>query len=387
MSLKTLKEELRNQIAIGQTPSVLADLMTLLSQDSDYHNDIYTLQGNYKSLEKQYINRTIGDAEYRTENTKLAHALLLLIDNLTDDDLKKVNISELEKGIAALKLAPQPPIKLVDCDRGTQYTAYSDAFRKLRKSAYQFFFITAQTPDQPAHFAERIVHEIKARTKDSVTQAIDFPHRVCGVTGTERVDFPELPFDDWSDLAENQTLFRTYFEERMRKFGLEKIQIEEFVTVNTQRLPYRYFMFLFRINFDKYQWIPELTEYLLWMINTFKANPSSDPMLTFQIAFIIDSNTANVNDNKTIASGIEHILRGVNDADNQPAFWLKDFTPVPITDLTGWFTHLTKGQFQPQIKHIIAHATAGLDNPTQPFMADLEQLFFTVYNVSQGNTD
>ncbi len=77
------------------------------------------------------------------------------------------------------------------------------------------------------------------------------------------------------------------------------------------------------------------------------------------------------------------ILRGANDVDNQPAVWLKNFLPVPNIDLTQWFLKLTNDQFQPQIRRVIAEATTGLEQTDPLNMSDLEELFLTVFNVSQ----
>ncbi len=383
MPLQALKDRFKKQIADGHTPSVLDELKAILSDDSEYFNKVITRSGNLQELENQLIGGFITRENLEVAKANIDHAILLLIDNLTEDDLNKTNIPQLEKLIAALKLAPLPKIKLVDCNRDNQYKDYSNAFRTLRKLSYQFYFITAQTPDQPANFAERIVYEIIERTKDDKSQAISFPHRICPKTAVQRVDFTDLPFDDWGDLADNQGLFRKHFAERMKLFNLESTSIEDFVSANTKRLPYRYFTFLFRIDFDKYGWISELTEYLQWIISIFKTNPSNEPFLTFQFAFIIDSEKTNVMDNVDIKTGIDNVLTGANDAEKQPAFWLNNFTHIPHVDLKNWFTDMTKQQFQPQIKNIIAKATVGLEKPDEPNMADLEELFFTVYNVSQ----
>lgn len=383
MQLHVLKDKLRNQLADGQTPSVLSYLMTVLSEDSDYFNGVYIQNANLKTLENQEINGVISSADFKVEQAKLTQAILNLIENLTEEDLKKTNITQLEKEIAALKLSPLGKIKLVDCDRDVPYSDFKKAYRIILKSPYQFYFLTAQASDQPAHFAERVIYEIIGNTLKGSDQAINFPRRICKVTAQERVDFPELPFDDFGDLSDNQMLFRTHFAERMKRFNLDGTPIEDFVSVNAMRLPYRFFAFLFRIDFDQWGWMPDLTAYLAWIIQTFKANPSNEPLMTFQFVFIISSAKTNVNDNTDIKAGIEEILRGANDVDNQPAVWLKNFMPVPNIDLTQWFLKLTNDQFQPQIKRVIAEATAGFEQSDLLNMSDLEELFLTVFNVSQ----
>ena len=383
MQLNILKDTLRKQLAEGQTPSVLAYLEDALSEDSGFFNAVYTRSAHLKTLEKQSIGGVISDEDCQVEKNKIAKAVLDLIENLSDDDFKKTNITELEKQIAALKLAPLGKIKLVDCDRDLPYAEFKKAYRNILKSPYQFYFVTAQAADQPANFAERVIYEIIGNTLKGSDQAINFPRRICKFTAQERVDFPELPFDDFGDLTDNQGLFRTHFAERMKRFQLDATPIEDIVVGNAKRLPYRFFTFLFRIDFDKWGWMPELTEYLTWIINTFKANPANEPLMAFQFVFIISSAKTKVNENSDIETGINQILRGCNDDTKQPAVWLKNFTPVPEIDLKSWFLKLTNDQFQKQIGLIIDEATAGLAQKDTLFMADLEELFLTTYNVSQ----
>ncbi len=383
MQLHLLKDNLRKQLAEGQTPSVLTYLMTVLSEDSDYFNGVYIQNANLKNIENQQINGVISSADFKVEQAKLTQALLNLIENLTDDDFKKTNITELEKEIAALKLPPLGKIKLVDCDRDLPYSDFKKAYRTILKSPYQFYFFTAQASDQPANFAERVIYEIIGNTLKGSDQAINFPRRICKVTAVERVDFPELPFDDFGDLSDNEGLFRTHFAERMKRFNLDGTPIEDFVSANAMRLPYRFFAFLFRIDFDQWGWTPDLTAYLAWIIRTFKANPSNEPLMTFQFVFIISSAKTNVNENADIKNGIAEILRGANDDEKQSVVWLKNFAPVPNIDLTQWFLKLTNDQFQPQIKRVIAEATVGFEQLDPLNMADLEELFLTVFNVSQ----
>ena len=192
-----------------------------------------------------------------------------------------------------------------------------------------------------------------------------------------------VPEEGGGDLSDNQMQFRTHFAERMKRFNLDGTPIEDFVSANAMRLPYRFFAFLFRIDFDEWGWTPDLTAYLSWIIQTFKANPSNEPLMTFQFVFIISSAKTNVNNNAEIKAGIEEILRGANDVDKHPAVWLKNFLPVPNIDLTQWFLKLTNDQFQPQIRRVIAEAIAGLEQTDPLNMSDLEELFLTVFNVSQ----
>ena len=383
MQLNVLKDTLRKQLADGQTLSVLEYLQTVLLSGTDYFNATYTRSANLQDLENQQIGGVISAEDFKVEKNRITDAVLTLVNNLTEEDFRKTNISDLEKQIAALKLAPLPKIKLVDCDREAPYSDFKKAYRNILKSPYQFYFVTAQSADQPANFAERVIYEIIGNTLKGSDQAISFQRRICPVTGVERVDFPYLPFDEMGYLVDNQLLFRTHFADRMRRFQLETKPIEDFVAATVTRLPYRFFTFLFRINFDKWGWTADLTEYLEWLIKTFKANLSNEPLMTFQFVFIISSSRTNVNDNADINTGIEQILRGSNDAEKQPAVWLKNFFPVPEIDLTSWFLGLTNDRFQPQIKSIIAQATVGLELKDPLLMADLEELFLTVFNVSQ----
>ena len=105
--------------------------------------------------------------------------------------------------------------------------------------------------------------------------------------------------------------------------------------------------------------------------------------MTFQFVFIISSAKTNVNENVDIKNGITEILRGANGDEKESVVWLKNFAPVPNIDLTQWFLKLTNDQFQPQIKRVIAEATVGFEQPDPLNMADLEELFLTVFNVSQ----
>ena len=383
MLLDILISELRQLLATANTPSVLARLKAVLSEKSPYFDAVFIQSGTLKSLENQQIAGTIGLSEYKIEQTRICDALLKLIDNLTPDDLKTGNITALENQIAALKLSPLGKIKLVDCDRETTYADFKTAYRNIRNLPFQFYFITAQATAQPANFAERVIYEIIDNTLKGSDLAINFPRKICKRTGTERVDVPFLPFDDFGDLTDNEPLFRQHFAERMQRFGLDKLSIEALVAEPSTRLPYRFFTFLFRIDFDEWGWTDDLTAYLEWIVRTFKANSSKDPLLTFQFVFIVSSAKNNIAENVQIRSGIERILRGCNDAEKQPAVWLEKFSQVPTADLNAWFLKLTNDQNQGQIQKIINDSTAGLAVNGQVNMADLEELFVTVYNVSQ----
>jgi hypothetical protein len=383
MLLDTLKTELRQLLAAANTPSVLARLRAVLSEESSYFDAVFTQSGNVKSLENQQIAGIISADELKIEHNKITNALLKLVDNLTIEDLKTGNVSTLANQIAALKLSPLGKIKLVDCDRETTYSDFKTAYRSIRNLPFQFYFITAQSSAQPANFAERVIYEIIDNTLKGSDLAINFPRKVCKHTAAERVDVPFLPFDDFGDLSDNEPLFRQHFAERMQRFGLDKVPIENLVAEPSTRLPYRFFTFLFRIDFDEWGWTDDLTAYLEWIVRTFKANPTKDPLLTFQFVFIVSSAKNNVSENPQIRAGIEKILRGCNDAEKQPAVWLEKLALVPIADLNAWFLKLTNDQFQGQIQKIISDATSNLAVNGELNMADLEELFFTVYNVSQ----
>lgn len=383
MLLDSLKTELRQSLAAADAPSVLARLKAVLSEESTYFDAVFTQSGNLKTLENQQIAGIIGASDLKVQQTRIVDALLKLIDNLTPEDLKNTNITALEKQIAALKLSPLGKIKLVDCDRESTYSDFKTAYRSIRNLPFQFYFITAQSSAQPANFAERVIYEIIDNTLKGSDLAINFPRKVCKRTAAERVDVPFLPFDDFGDLSDNEPLFRQHFAERMQRFGLDKTPIETLVSEPSARLPYRFFTFLFRIDFDEWGWTDDLTAYLEWIVKTFKANPTKDPLLTFQFVFIISSAKNNVSENPQIRSGIERILRGCNDAEKQPAVWLEKLAAVPTTDVNAWFLKLTNDQYQAQIQRIISDATAGLAVNNAVNMADLEELFLTVYNVSQ----
>ena len=383
MLLDSLKTELRQSLAAADTPSVLTRLKAVLSEESTYFDAVFTQSGNLKTLENQLIAGVIGASDLKVQQTRIVDALLKLIDNLTPEDLKNTNLTALEKQIAALKLSPLGKIKLVDCDREITYSDFKTAYRTIRNLPFQFYFITAQASAQPANFAERVIYEIIDNTLKGSDLAINFPRKICKRTAAERVDVPFLPFDDFGDLTDNEPLFRQHFAERMQRFGLDKTPIETLVSEPSARLPYRFFTFLFRIDFDEWGWTDDLTAYLEWIVKTFKANPTKDPLLTFQFVFIVSSAKNNVSQNTQIRSGIERILRGCNDDKQQPAVWLEKFAAVPTSDLNAWFLKLTNDQYQWQIQRIISDATTGLTVNEAVNMADLEELFLTVYNVSQ----
>lgn len=383
MLLDTLKTELRQALAAADTPSVLARLKNVLSDESSYYNVVFIQIGHLKGLENQQIGGLITPSDLKVAHAQITDALLKLVDNLTPEDLKSTNLSALEEHIAALKLSPLGKIKLVDCNRESTYLDFKTAYRSIRNLPFQFYFITAQASAQPAGFAERVIYEIIDNTLKGSDLAINFPRKVCKRTAAERVDVPFLPFDDFGDLTDNEPLFRQHFAERMQRFGLDKVPIETLVAEPSTRLPYRFFTFLFRIDFDEWGWTDDLTAYLEWIVRIFKANPTKDPLLTFQFVFIVSSAKNNIAENTQIRTGIEKILRGCNDAEKQPAVWLEKFAQVPVADVNAWFLKLTNDQFQGQIQKIVSEATAGLAVKDPLNMADLEDLFLSVYNVSQ----
>ena len=60
MLLDILRSELRQLLAAANTPSVLARLKVVLSEDSPYFDAVFIQSGTLKSLENQQIAGTIG---------------------------------------------------------------------------------------------------------------------------------------------------------------------------------------------------------------------------------------------------------------------------------------------------------------------------------------
>lgn len=376
MHLEDFKNELYELMT--DIPTVITRLSAVLSAQSPYANEVILIKGNYLNVETANRTTTITDDDFRVEKNKTAKSLRDIIQNLTANDLKSGNVSALERAIDELKLPPLGRLKLVDCDRTLPFDQFATFFTSHDKTPLQFYFITAPLSQQPANFAERLIYEVTQSIDDKTDQAVNFKHYQCEFTGIQRAEVEVFKFNKLMSLNTLQNQFLRNLSERVAHFNTDNLPPEDIIKLPKSRLPYRFFSFLYRI--DAAQWNDTLTNFFMWLVEIFHTNETAAP--TFQVIISVYSNTNNV---EIAEKGIKSII----DAYPQPCIHIKNFEPLKKTELEDWFIEAAEGRLQPKARAIIGQFTDELkikgtwDGVSGLNMADLEELFFTIYNVSQ----
>jgi hypothetical protein len=295
MTLENIKSELI-EVVEQKLPLAFDKLSDVLSKDSIYFKVPILQSSIYHTLFIQQLEGVIGQEDYRVELQRIKYALLETIGSLTKGDLKTlqtdVSEAQLEAFMNELALAPMPKISLVNCNRDQAIADFETFFYEREDQPYQFYFITASNDQEPDSFAERLVYEIAGQTDNAIAKAaidykrIEEPLPLSNKTvKVERVFTEPLPLG--RVLKASQRAFRQYLSERLIPHQMDNLTLEEFISEAAKRLEYRYMMFNFI--FDAAEWNAATSQYITWLIETFKQNIKTEP--TFIFTFVINIET------------------------------------------------------------------------------------------------
>jgi len=358
-----------------------------LAEESEHLDMVVILSSSLKKIKKASIPGLIEPKEQRRQTAIIEDGLIDLIKELKDADLKP-DMGDLEKDIKMLGLKNLSKCALVDCDRRPPLTDFRTAFKRNRKLPYQFYFITGCPTQQPNSFAERIIYDMLDDSLDSDDSPIHYEQEPFVVDNRtiQRVRVTRLPYNDLYDLSDNQCRFRKYFAARLQHFNQVPISLEDMIANPSERLQYRFFTFVFKIDVEEWDWTPELAEYIDWLIETFKSNRSTPP--TFQFLFVLDIARAHLKKRPHVEMGIKALLSKHNNEEFSPCVRIEKLDPVSVDDLKHWFRKRTNDRFLSQIDKLVSNFTRNLqqqkrwDGNGGLDMADIEQFLLDIYKAS-----
>lgn len=389
MTLIEFKKEIQNLLTQGFYKNAIDRLCESVVENSMWKQSIIQNSGIFEQNESDYnLKGIIPRNEYELQRNKVSNALLTIANALTENDL--ASTIEQQNGyiadIAQLDIEPLGKIQLVNSDRQSPFSNYTNFFRQHLKLPHQFYFIVG-CPDtqQPRSFAERAIYDIIENVLIDETNAIDYEREIrqTGVTTVERIKIPNLPLG--IDADTHQRKFRKYFATRLARFNHENVAIEDFIVSKTLQLPFKYFTFIFQIDVDL--WDTEVTKYLQWLIETFKKNAQTQP--TFLFFLVVNFRGAyKIPGAKPLA--LETILT----SDNADICCLiTDLIPMSANEISNWFQSGTEYKFPVyKINNIITKFTEFLvsnnrrtQNDINFNMVDVEELQEAVYVAALKN--
>ena len=198
---------------------------------------------------------------------------------------------------------------------------------------------------RPESFAERVVLEILERYDEEEKQAILVRRK----HQSQRLLIEDLPFDPMG-LSESKRLTAKYFQKR---FGFqEDIEpVEDFLRTCARRTGEgkRFITFIFRINAAN--WDPLLTEYLLWLMDTFQPLEASDEGAELLFFFPVLVRNLHETPPTTLRTAVEEIKKlhqaanpTIAEGQEPPPPVAYDLImplyPVPKEEVTTWFEEL-----------------------------------------------
>ena len=301
--MSDLKNLLKNSISEGRLEDVFDKLRACFPNGSDNNNAVIIQQSTWKEVNNKFNGGLFTLQDLQTEQNTISFKLLRLIDQIPDMDF--------EKTISELELSEIGTISLVNCNRNTSFTSFKSFFRQHKTIPFQFYFIVGCPSQEPDSFAERLIYEVIDDVLVGEDSAIDFVRWKENVAGVEveRVDIPSLPIG--MDVDKSQLKFKKDFGKRLQRFNMTDVSLEDFVNEKAAQLPYNYFTFLYQLEAD--DWESDVTtQYLEWVVETFKKNKANQPTFLFYI--VVNMENAHIQKQDAVISEIQKIL--TNHADS-----------------------------------------------------------------------
>ena len=397
MSFAQFKIDLHQRIADGGLSEALELLFEQVNDSADRYIDVCANKARLTTCEREYKNGVLDVEEYSKQRNLIRVAVLDIVQHLVEKDIKPRK-SPLTEAIAALNLALMPKVALVNVDRNVPFMAFESGFEATSSLPYQFYFIVGCPEQQPQHFAERTVYEIIAQVLINDEKAIHYkrePFKIGNET-IERVCIEPLPFSGFG-LESCKNLLKARLQERTAHLQLQFNSVEEFAALSDARLPYRFFTLVFSIDLDGAmggKWHKNLTPYLEWLIETFRANHTALP--TFQFVFIVHKRDIHRTPDPGLEQALNELIAKFNPKPSAPAALpnpcvrIDGFVPVAKEELKSWLTTLTKQRQQYLVDAVLDEYAQKLrtanrwDGVSYLDMAEIEELILEVYKSTHG---
>lgn len=357
--LEKVRQELRSALA-----NDLGEALVLLRQQlgPSQVNDVVLQSGRYHQADSNFRKGLVLIGERDTLFNQVRNTLLGLVEHLTEADLaQSTSDPELAQKMGFQApvqqfLAPLfaklridwrkiSPVHLVNCDRIDENRLFFKNYRMRhnQRQGSQFFFINACPMQRPESFAERVILEILARYDEEDQQAILVRRK----PQSERLLIEELPFDPMG-LTESKRLTAKYFQKR---FGFqEQVEpVEDFLRACARQVGpgKRYVTFIFRIN--AIDWEPLLTDYLRWLMDTFRPIETTEGAAEYLFFFPVQVRNLHDAPPSSLRIAIEEInklkLESISEdagSGAQPVLYdmIMPLHPVPKDEITTWFEEL-----------------------------------------------
>ena len=357
--LEKIRQELRSALA-----SDLGEALVMLRQKlgSTKVTDIVLQSGRYHQADSNFRKGLMEITQRDMVFNQVRNTLVEIVEQLTAADLaESASSSELAQKLglhagAQYLLIPLfeklrldwkkiSSVHLVNCDRIEENRFFLNIYRRRRqqKQGSQFFFINACPMQRPESFAERIILEILSRYDDDEQQAILVRRK----PQSERLLVEDLPFDPMG-LSECKRLTAKYFQKR---FGYhEHIErLEKYLQSCAQqiRTGKRYIAFIFRIHAT--DWDSLMTEYLHWLIDTFKHIETADGEAEYLFFFPVQVRNLHETPPASVRVALEEITRlqqatleidRVSNIPMTPYDIIMPLMPVNSDQVTSWFEEL-----------------------------------------------
>ena len=361
-SLENIQQELRTALAVD-----LGEALVLFRQrlgpSPRVVGDIVLQSGRYHQADSDYRKGNALLPERDKVFNGVRTALLDVVQQLTEADLARpASDPDLAQKMGLPVAAQQflsplfaklrvdwrrvSHVHLVNCDRIGENRNFRSTYRRRhhQRQGGQFFFINGCPMQRPESFAERVVLEILEKYDEEEKQAILVRRK----SQSQRLLIEDLPFDPMG-LSESKRLTAKYFQKR---FGFqEHIEpVEDFLRACALRTGEgkRFVTFIFRINAA--DWDALLTEYLLWLMDTFRPLEATDEDAEFLFFFPVLVRNLHETPPAALHTAVEEITKlyqAANPAvaegqESPPVAYdlIMPLYPVPKDEVTTWFEDL-----------------------------------------------
>lgn len=266
-------------------------------------------------------------------------------------------------------------LHLVNCDRQQMVDKFWTAFDEKESEHFQFYFITGCPTQMPPSFAERMVYELLVEELDGESDALHMlTHEDNG-----RIRIQDLPLG--RNTRKSQQRFKAYVQERFRFADTQSF--DSFIETGVPNLPYDYVAVVFELHERK--WVDFISEYLDWMIETFKSPNKQVPKFLFFFVFYVEGQHLG-----KLESRQKEIITALSELTiRHETTLLTPLLPIEDIDLRAWLMEL--GERNPnQVQTVIDAMVAGLRAEDQHLfrdkqqfnMKDIEELQALIYNIA-----
>ncbi|MCE7925705.1 MAG: hypothetical protein DYG98_21855 [Haliscomenobacteraceae bacterium CHB4] len=347
--LENIQSELKSAIASGELGEALRLFTQRVAPSSAVLNQIILQLRRFHTIEKEYKAGLVLPAERNTECSRIAHAVLAMIDALAETDVANTAGESPERPAFGLPVAAYSPLQtllanlridwkntpisdlhLVNCNRIAEFRMLKRTLRDRSAGGeeFQFYFINACPMQRPESFAERVILEIIHSLDDEDAEAVLIRRKPNG----NRIKIEELPFD-FMGLEQSKKKFARYFADR---FGFhERIEpIEDFLRACVHKMrDYRYVGFVFSIDANT-DWEPFFPDYLQWMMDTFSGIHEEGPIYLFFFPVLAR------NLHETPSPTLQEVAQAIchlGEAKNAVSSVISPLPPVVKEEVQDWF--------------------------------------------------